>query len=78
MGHIIVRAKEDEMHEVRAKRMQPSTKGYNVTVDCPMCGKEHHHSHVLDGEMRIASCALSDVPNHDGYVIRYTTPAGAV
>ena len=67
------------IREVSAKRIQPASGDrYHVTVDCPMCGKEHKHGNVRDGEMRIASCAVSDVPNHDGYVIRIMQVGGGV
>jgi len=64
--------------EVQAKRVQPSDDGYNVTVDCPFCGKEEKHGNVYDNECRIAHCAVSDVPDHDGYRIRILTVGGGV
>jgi len=49
-----------------------------VTIDCPMCGKEELHGNVHDNEFRIAHCAVSDVPDHDGYRIRIPIVGGGV
>lgn len=58
------------MREVIGKKIQRSGDGFDVAVDCPFCGKEHRHGNVRDGEHRVSHCTISDVPDHDGYVIR--------
>jgi hypothetical protein len=75
-----VRAKEGQMREVWAKILTPTTAvgRYHATVDCPFCAGEHRHGNVSDGEMRIASCAKSDVPEQNGYKIRILDVGGGV